>query len=253
LKICFACLHEAALAKAGIWIFEFRIFDQEEDSEIKKEATKRRIGLFGGTFNPIHLGHLRGAEEIREAFGLQEVIFIPAAIPPHKVTEDVIEAKHRLEMVRLATANNPHFSTTDIELSRLGKSYSIDTIRYFREKYQDSLFFILGRDAFVEIETWKEFQNLFYLCNFVVMTLPGSQKTPSPLPEALIPAFQYDWELGAWIHTSGYALYLKEITFLDISSTKIRELIERGESVRYLIPPEVEAYVQGRELYRKNR
>src|SRR3972149_3083586 len=116
----------------------------EEDSEIKTEA--KRIGLFGGTFNPVHMGHLRGAEEIREAFGLQQVIFIPAAIPPHKVAEEVIEAKHRLEMVRLAAATNPFFSTTDIELSRPEKSYSIDTIRYFREKHQDVFFFILGRD-----------------------------------------------------------------------------------------------------------
>jgi nicotinate-nucleotide adenylyltransferase len=226
-------------------------------AKIKKNSGKaeKRIGLFGGTFNPIHLGHLRGAEEIREAFGLQEVVFIPAAIPPHKVEEEIIEARHRLEMVRLATATNSHFSTTDIELKRPGKSYSIDTIRYFREKYQDALFFILGRDAFVEIETWKDFQQLFSLCNFIVMTRPGFQKIPStpPLPEALASAFQYDQEARGWVHTSGYTLSFKEISYLDISSTKIRELIEKGESVRYLIPSEVEAYVQEHGLYRKNR
>jgi nicotinate-nucleotide adenylyltransferase len=197
------------------------------------------------------MGHLRGAEEIREAFGLQQVIFIPAAIPPHKVTEEVIEAKHRLEMVRLATANNPFFSTTDIELSRPEKSYSIDTIRYFRERHPDIFFFILGRDAFVEIETWKEFQHLFSLCNFIVMTRPGFQKTlsTSPLPEALVPVFRYDQEIKGWIHTSGHTLHFKHITVLDISSTKVRELIERGESVRYLIPGEVEAYIQKNRLY----
>jgi nicotinate-nucleotide adenylyltransferase len=226
--------------------------------ETKKKGGEKRIGLFGGTFNPIHMGHLRGAEEIREAFGLQQVIFIPAAIPPHKVTEEVIEAKHRLEMVRLATANNPFFSTTDIELSRPEKSYSIDTIRYFRERHPDIFFFILGRDAFVEIETWKEFQHLFSLCNFIVMTRPGFQKTlstsvrvdsDSPLPEALVPVFRYDQEIKGWIHTSGHTLHFKDITVLDISSTKVRELIERGESVRYLIPGEVEAYIQKNRLY----
>jgi nicotinate-nucleotide adenylyltransferase len=218
---------------------------------MKREEAKRRIGLFGGTFNPIHIGHLRGAEEIREAFGLQQVIFIPAATPPHKVTEEVIEAKHRLEMVRLATANNPFFSTTDIELSRPEKSYSIDTIRYFRERHPDIFFFILGRDAFLEIETWKEFQHLFSLCNFIVMTRPGFQKTlsTSPLPEALVPVFRYDQEIKGWIHTSGHTLHFKDITVLDISSTKVRELIERGESVRYLIPGEVEAYIQKNRLY----
>jgi nicotinate-nucleotide adenylyltransferase len=210
--------------------------------------------LFGGTFNPIHLGHLRGAEEIREVFNLEEVIFIPSSIPPHKVTEKVIEGKHRLEMVRLAASNNPHFSTSDIELSRPGKSYSIDTIQYFREGYQGALFFILGRDAFVEIETWKEFQNLFSLSHFIVMARPGSQQNTlvSPLPEALVPNFRYHPEERAWIHLSGHMLYFKEISFLDISSTKIRELIEKGRSARYLIPTDVEAYIQRNGLYRKN-
>ncbi len=222
-------------------------------TKIEKESKMKRIGLFGGTFNPIHLGHLRGAEEIREAFALDEVIFIPSSIPPHKVTEEIIEARHRLEMVRLATTANPFFSVTDIELSRPGKSYSIDTIRYFRERRPDHLFFILGRDAFVEIETWREFQGLFSLCNFLVMTRPGVQKgAPLPsLPEALIPAFRYDRENRAWLHTSGHTLYFKEISFLDISSTKIRELIEKGESVRYLIPAEVHVYIQQHGLYRK--
>jgi nicotinate-nucleotide adenylyltransferase len=170
------------------------------------------------------------------------------------MTEKVIEGKHRLEMVRLATSNNPHFSTSDLELSRPGKSYSIDTIRFFREGHQVALFFILGRDAFVEIETWKEFQNLFSLCHFIVMARPGSQKNTSSshLPEALIPNFRYAPEEKAWIHLSGHLLYFKEISFLDISSTKVRELIEKEESVRYLIPGEVEAYIQKHGLYRKS-
>jgi nicotinate-nucleotide adenylyltransferase len=214
----------------------------------------RRIGLFGGTFNPIHLGHLRGGEEIREAFGLQEVIFIPAAIPPHKVTEKVIEARHRLEMVKLAIVTNPHFSISSVELERPGNSYSIDTLQYFRERDEDAFFFILGRDAFVEIETWKDFQRLFSLSNFVVMTRPGFGKAPLPaqLPEALMSVFQYDQEVKAWTHTSGHTLYFKEITLLDISSTKVRELVEKGESVKYLIPNEVEAYINQHGLYRKN-
>ena len=212
------------------------------------------MGLFGGTFNPIHLGHLRGAEEIREVFNLEEVIFIPSSIPPHKITEKVIEGKHRLEMVKLATSGNPYFSNSDIELSRPGKSYSVDTIQYFRRGYQDALFFILGRDAFLEIETWKEFQSLFYLSHFIVMTRPGFQENrlPSPLPETLVPNFRYHPDERVWIHLSGSMLYFREISFLDISSTKIRELIEQGKSVRYLIPTAVEAYIQKHGLYRKN-
>jgi len=210
----------------------------------------KRVGLFGGTFNPVHLGHLRGAEEIREVFHLDEVIFVPSSIPPHKMTERVIEASHRLEMVRLAVSGNPYFSVSDVEISRPGKSYSIETIKYFLEKRQDAFFFILGSDAFSDIETWKEFQNLFLLCHFIVMTRPGSQKEHS-LPRALVPNFRYASQEKAWVHVSGYMLYLKEISFLDISSTKVRELIEKGRSVRYLISPEVETYIQEHSLYRR--
>ncbi|OGP89332.1 MAG: nicotinate (nicotinamide) nucleotide adenylyltransferase [Deltaproteobacteria bacterium RBG_16_48_10] len=221
---------------------------------MKKEAVDKRIGLFGGTFNPIHLGHLRGAEEIWQAFQLEEVIFIPSSIPPHKVTEKVMEAKHRLEMVKLATSSNPHFSTSDLELSRPGRSFSVDTIRFFRERHQDTFFFILGGDAFVEIETWKDFQNLFSLCHLIVMARPGSQKniSSSLFPETLIRDFRYDPGERAWVHLSGHRVYFKEISFLDISSTKVRELIQKGETVRYLIPAEVEAYIQKHGLYRKN-
>jgi len=235
----------------GFWHLNFIV---KEDSKIKKESGERRIGLFGGTFNPIHLGHLRGAEEIWEAFQLEKVFFIPSSVPPHKVTEKVIEAEDRLEMVRLATSSNPRFSASDAELSRPGRSYSIDTIRFFRERGQDALFFILGNDAFVEIETWKDFKNLFSLCDLIVMTRPGSQENSSsaPLPKALIPNFRYDSGKKAWIHPSGHLLYFKEISFLDISSTKVRELIEKGRSVRYLIPAEVEAYIQEHGLYRRD-
>ena len=214
--------------------------------------TEKRIGLFGGTFNPIHLGHLRGAEEIREAFGLQEVIFIPAALPPHKMTGKIIQARHRLEMVKRATRKNSLFSASDVELKRRGKSYSIDTIRYFREKFEDSLYFILGRDAFMEIETWKDFRNLFSLCNFIVMVRPGFIKT-SPFPKALVPAFRYDRGTSGWVHSSGNLLFLKEINFLDISSTKVRELVEKGGSIKYLVPPEVETYIAKHGLYRQGK
>jgi len=213
------------------------------------------MGLFGGTFNPIHLGHLRGAEEIREAFGFQGVIFIPAAIPPHKATEGVIQARYRLEMVKRAVSTNPSFSVSSVELDRSGKSYSIDTLRYFRDQEKDTVwFFIMGRDAFMEIETWKEFQHLFSLANFIVMTRPGFGKTPleTQLPKSLGSAFRYDQKVKAWTHPSGHFLRFREITFLDISSTKVRELIARGESVKYLLPGEVEFYIKEQGLYREN-
>ncbi len=222
--------------------------------EAKERQKGRRVGLFGGTFNPIHLGHLRGAEEIWQAFRLDEVIFIPSSIPPHKATENVMEAKHRLEMVKLATSSNPHFSASDLELSRPGRSFSVDTVRYFREKYEDDFFFILGGDAFQEIETWRDFQHLFSLCHFAVMVRPGFRETisSSPFPESVIPDFRYDARESAWAHRSGHRVFFKEIRILDISSTRVRELIGRGETVRYLIPAEVEAYIRTYGLYRKS-
>ena len=218
---------------------------------MEEKVKQRKIGLFGGTFNPIHLGHLRGAEEIREAFGLHQVIFIPAALPPHKTKEEVIEAHHRFEMVKRAIGGNPFFSVTDIELSRPEKSYSIDTIRYFRKNYTDLFYFILGGDAFWEIETWKEFQDLFSNCNFIVMTRPGVQRPSISLPAALVPAFHYEEEIQAWVHASGHLLSFKEITVLNISSTKVRETIEARKSVRYLVPAEIEAYIEKYGLYRR--
>jgi len=169
------------------------------------------------------------------------------------MTEEVAEAKHRLEMVRLATSSNPHFSSSDLELSRPGRSFSVDTLRYFRERHKDPFFFILGGDAFQEIETWKDFQILFSLCHFIVMVQMGSQKNISsaPFPKALVPNFRYDPGERAWVHLSGHLVYFKEISFLDISSTRVRELIEKGETAKYLIPAEVEAYIQNYGLYRK--
>lgn len=213
-----------------------------------------RIGIFGGTFNPIHVGHLRAADEIRERFDLKRVIFIAAAVPPHKEVEGGIPGEHRMEMVRLAISNNPHFCLSDIELKRPGKSYSISTIQFFRQKYgcDSEIFFILGMDAFLEIGTWKSFQELFSLCHFIVMTRPGFKKPFSAtiLPPEIANAFVYDEGEDRFIHRNGYSIYLQEVTFLDISSTRIREEVSKGRSIRYLLPPEVERYIRRHHFYK---
>ena len=211
------------------------------------------MGLFGGTFNPIHQGHLRGAEEIRDGLGLAEIVFIPAAIPPHKGTRDLVDGKHRLEMVRRAISDNPFFRVSDIEIRREGKSYSIETIRHFRRADPDSeIYFILGQDAFLEIETWKDFQDLFSLSHFVVMVrLPvGEPPGPPPLPSTLREVFRFDPGYQVWVHRSGHELHFREITCLDISSTKVRRLIADKKSPKYLIPKEVAIYIEEHGLYR---
>lgn len=212
------------------------------------------IGLFGGTFNPIHMGHLRSAEEIGDSFKLNRVIFIPASHPPHKKKEGMISALQRAEMVRLAISDNPRFSLSEVELHRPGKSYSIETIEHFRRQFgpETQLFFILGLDAFLEINTWKEYGALFDLCHFVVMTRPGFEKNFSRehLPVELAGDFCYDSEKDGFAHRSGFLVYPREITALDISSTRIRDDVQKGQSIKYLLPEAVERYIHYHRLYR---
>jgi len=215
----------------------------------------RKIGLFGGTFNPIHCGHLRPAEEIADLLGLDPVVFIPASDPPHKEKKDLLPAPLRAEMVRLAIADNPRFSFSDAEIARPGKSYSVETIPGFRRLWgaEAELYFILGLDAFLEIGTWKDPATLFTLCHFVILTRPGFEKifTPEHLPVDLAPEFCYDPKKDGYMHKSGFGVFPREITALDISSTRIREAVRRGKSIRYLVPPAVERFIAAQGLYKK--
>ena len=154
-----------------------------------------KIGLFGGTFDPIHWGHLRSAEEVREAFRLDKVLFIPAAVSPLKRKVGTTPALDRLAMVRCAIAGNPAFAVSDVELCRPGKSFSIDTLRYFRRRRpKDSLYFILGIDAFREIGMWKDFQDLFPLSHFIITSRPdcGELLKLGDIPVAARKSFCYD-------------------------------------------------------------
>ena len=211
-----------------------------------------KVGIFGGTFNPIHLGHLRSAEEVRERFSLDRVYFVPAARPPHKSGRDLVPAVHRLRMVELAIANNPFFSVSAVEVERTGPSYSVDTIRHFLSDLQPAtLFFIIGFDAFREIHTWKDYHVIPELCNLIITSRPGVS-TPSLeqlLPVALQPVLWYDPALAMYRHPSGHHLILHEIQGLNISASQIREITRRGKSIRYFVPSTVAAYVTGHALY----
>ncbi len=133
-----------------------------------------RLGILGGTFNPIHSGHLAAAEEVRARLQLERILFIPSAIPPHKQDEEVPSALHRMEMVRIATAGNPVFELSDIEIRRGGKSYTVDTIELLRQIHGGAdLYFITGLDSFLEIRTWSRWEKLLSQCRFVVLSRPG--------------------------------------------------------------------------------
>ena len=212
-----------------------------------------KIGVIGGTFNPIHMGHLRSAEEVREAFGLERVIFIPSASPPHKEKGTIIDARHRYNMVKCAVAKNPHFSVSDIEIKRRGTSFTVDTLRCMRKIGGEGIkiYFILGIDAFLEIETWKEFKELFGLCDFIVTNRPGPESSNKKIeiPKELEDAFETT-DKDIFTHKSGHRIYYQCISALDISSSNIRGMIRSGKSIRYLVTDPVKKYIEKRGLYR---
>jgi nicotinate-nucleotide adenylyltransferase len=213
------------------------------------------IGIFGGTFNPIHLGHLRAAEEVREGQALDEVRFVPAALPPHKETTGLATATDRLRMVELAIAGAPGFRVSALELERSGPSYSVDTLRAVRaETGPDArVVFILGWDAFRELHTWKEFTAIFGLADVVVVTRPPSPERLAyeEIPLAAQEAFGYDPRSESFRHASGHLLSLQRITALDISAACIRQRVGTRRSIRFLVPRDVEAYIAERGLYRQ--
>ena len=213
------------------------------------------VGIFGGTFNPIHFGHLRAAEEVREAEALDEMWLVPAALPPHKESAGLAGAAHRLAMVEQAIAGVPGFRASSLELERAGASYSIDTIRLIHERLAPDtrLVFVLGRDAFRDFHTWREPENIFALCDVVVVTRPPAV---DPLTDAEIPiaarnAFCYDPSSESFRHRSGHVLKLQRITALDIAAASIRARLAARRSVRFLVPPAVEAYIAAHGLYRQ--
>jgi nicotinate-nucleotide adenylyltransferase len=214
-----------------------------------------RVGVFGGTFDPIHLGHLRCAEEARELLTLDRVLFIPLADPPHK-TRRITPASHRLAMVKLAIRDQPAFRASSIELARRGKSYTIDTLRTLHTRLPGARTTLLvGLDAFREIDTWKDYRTLLGLTDIAVWTRPpgrvGTARTL--LPVAARGDFCYGSSQSELVHHTGTRIRFLTVTALDISASAIRQRIRRGRSVRYLMPAAVERYLVREGLYRQSR
>jgi nicotinate-nucleotide adenylyltransferase len=213
------------------------------------------VGIFGGTFNPIHLGHLRAAEEVREAHGLTEVRLVPAALPPHKEIAGLAGAAHRLRMIELAVDGVPGFRVSRLELERPGLSFSVDTLRAVRAEVGEAerVVFILGFDAFRDFHTWKEHAAIFSLCDVVVVTRPPAPALLSheEIPLAARESFWYDSSSEVFRHRSGHVLTLQRITALDISAASIRARVAAGRSIRFLVPPAVDAYIAAHRLYRQ--
>lgn len=222
-----------------------------------------RIGIMGGTFDPIHYGHLNSAEEIADTFRLDKIIFIPAFIPPHKESEKITDAYHRLMMTVLATISNRRFNVSSIEIERNGYSYTVDTIRELINTIKNSKFyFIAGVDIFKEISTWKNVGRLLKSCDFIVSTRPGYRidslfnilnETVSKKYKNI--KFRIDRKnpFGKFprlaIINSGCFIYPVETTSLDISSTEIRRKVRKGITIKYLLPEPVEDYICKNRLY----
>jgi nicotinate-nucleotide adenylyltransferase len=199
---------------------------------------KRKIGILGGTFNPIHLGHLLTAQDALEQLGLERVIFIPSATPPHKVVDKLATGRDRLRMIKLAIRGNDQFEVDDIEIKRGGKSYSVDTLTALRQRNpRADLYFIIGADSLRELHLWREVARLVTLCTFVTVPRPGFK--PEPVIDPRLDAATRH-RLRQHV-LRGHAC--------DIASRDIRARVSGERSIRYLVPDAVRLYIARRRLY----
>jgi len=186
-----------------------------------------KIGILGGTFNPIHIGHLILAEEALWKLKLDTIIFVPAYAPPHKDDEALIDAQHRYAMVCCAIEGNPRFEASRIEIESQQKSYSIETLRKFKEQSPGTeFFFITGSDSLKELFSWKEIDEIFRLSRFIVATRPGFPVQQVPKEVELV-----------------------VISEIEVSSSEIRKRLKEGRSIRYLVPDVVREYIDRNGLY----
>jgi len=221
----------------------------------------KRIGLLGGTFNPVHFGHLRSAVEVQMRFALDSVCFIPSALPPHKDSSSVADATDRLEMVRMAISDYPTLTVSDAELKRSGPSYTIDTVKHFKTSQSGRAEFhlITGIDSFLEIDTWKSFKDLFTLVPFIVMKRPGLNYADSEvgvkdlgrfLDKKISQGYHFSGQDSCFMHKSYRPVYICEVTQINISSTNIRKMAKQDEPICFLVPSNVELFIKQKGLYR---
>ncbi len=197
-------------------------------------GTSFKLGIMGGTFNPIHQGHLVAAEFICDEFKLNEVLFVPSGKPPHKDNNKIASPEHRWMMTVLATASNEHFSVSSLEIDRVGESYTRDTILQLKKIYpqKTQCYFITGADAIAEISSWHRTEDLSRITKFIAASRPG-----------------YELDMKSIDSRFQQCTYLIEIPALTISSTEIRKRIREGKTIKYLLPEPVEKYIFKNKLY----
>jgi len=196
-----------------------------------------RLGVFGGTFDPVHYGHLVAAEEIRYRLRLDKVLFVPAGLPPHKLDHDITPTRHRLAMLELAIASNPGFALSRVDVDRHGPCYTVDTLALLHEEYGPGteLFFLMGMDSLAEILTWKDPERLIRLARIVVVGRPGFQADVNELDKVLPGAAE--------------RICIVDTPLMEVSSSDIRRRVREGAPIRYQVPEAVEAYIRAHRLY----
>lgn len=190
-----------------------------------------KLGIFGGTFNPPHIGHLIVAEHVRSELQLDRIIFVPAAIPPHKRADEIIAADHRLAMVRRAIEGNSHFDVAEIEIERGGVSYTVDTLRQLKERSHSELLLLIGMDNLLEFHTWKSPEKILQLATVVVLTRPGFSSADIP-------------------REMNNHVTICPVPEIGIASREVRRRVREGKSIRYLVRDSVAEYIEQQNLYK---
>ena len=219
-----------------------------------------RIGLFGGTFNPIHNGHLRAALEVKDGFELDQIFLVPAAMPPHKKKGQLADAADRLAMINLAVEGDAGLMVSEVELNRSGASYTIDTVHYFKKILPGGteIFLIMGLDAFLEIDTWKSYRELLDEIPLIVIARPNAEYSDtcsgwktldSYLKTKISPKYTFKKSKGRYTKPRKNPICIFNKTPLDISATNIRKMIKQGKSIPYLVPPKAAEYIKRKGLY----
>ena len=219
-----------------------------------------RVGLFGGTFDPVHVGHLHMAEEIKKAFDLEKIIVIPAAAPPHKKWKTVSNPGDRLHMVRLCFEDKDGFQVSDVELQRNGLSFTIDTLNFFISRHYGriELMMMVGTDAFYEIHTWRRFDDILSLVPLIVTMRPEPDTGNAVFPIERMGRYlknhvacDYRWDEGkqAFYHDQGQPIYLFKGALWHVSSTDIRKRLHNKEDVTSMLSPKVYDYIVEKGLY----
>lgn len=210
-----------------------------------------RVGIFGGSFNPIHYGHLLVADEVRECLGLHRMLFVPAAVPPHKSPRGMAPAPHRCQMVRLAVAGNPAFAVCDLELRRPGPSYTVDTLEELRAAASDELYLVLGSETFLDLLSWRDAPRIARLARLVVVPRTGSDfDAEHPQAQKVLREIGASAFVPAADPAPAEGVLLARVTSLPIAASELRRRARDGRSLAYRMPEAVIDYIRTHRLYR---